>query len=469
MMADADTILRFRTPAEAWTDALPLGNGRLGAMCFGGVERDRLQLNETTCWSGSPGAGDRPIADGPATLAEARRALASGDVRAAEETLRGLQGGHSQAYQPLADLWISQRRPDDLDGYLRHLDLRTAVASHSFHTRSARVSQEAWISAPANALIVRRRVQQTHDYPLRLRLDSPHPTAAVARAIGGLDLVVQMPSDVAPDEVRYDEAAVTAVVALRVIGDGVMTLADDELRLDQGSEVLLIVGAATDYVDPVTAPHGDLPLLRETLDRRLGELAESLVRPGGYASLRSAHERAHARLFGRVGLRLGPADAAVPLDTAERANDASKAALQFQYGRYLLITSSRPGGLPANLQGLWNDAVRPPWNSNYTTNINLEMNYWPAEVAHLAECASPLFDWLGHAERVSSARLVYGVTGWALHHNSDAWCFNRPSGTGDDDACWSCWPLASVWLARHVAEHFAYGRTAPSSSTPVGR
>ena len=457
-MADADTTLRFRAPATTWTDALPLGNGRLGAMCFGGVERDRFQLNETTCWSGSPGAGARPIPDGPAIVAAARAALADGDVHAAEETLRSLQGGHCQAFQPLADLWVEQRRPDDLDGYLRHLDLRTAVASHSFHTRSARVSQEAWISAPAGALIVRRRVQQTHDLPLRLRLDSPHPTAVVSPTIGGLDLVVRMPSDVAPDEVRYDGAAVTAVVGLRVICDGVMTVADDGLRLDGAGEVLLIVGAATDYIDPATAPHGEVDALREALDEKLAGLAESLVRPGGYASLRSAHERAHARLFGRVGLRLGPADAAVPLDTADRAPDPSLAALQFQYGRYLLIASSRPGGLPANLQGLWNDSVRPPWNSNYTTNINLEMNYWPAEVANLSECATPLFDWLGHAERLSPAQRLYGRDGWTLHHNSDAWCFNLPSGTGDDDACWSCWPLAAVWLARHAAEHYAYGR-----------
>jgi alpha-L-fucosidase 2 len=459
-MADAGTTLRFRAPAATWTDALPLGDGRLGAMCFGGVERDRFQLNETTCWSGSPGAGTRPVPDGPQILARARAALADGDVRAAEAVLTGLQGGHSQAYQPLADLWIEQRRPDPVDGYLRHLDLRTAVASHSFRTGSARVTQEAWISAPARALIIRRRVQQNHDFPVVLSFTSPHPTAEVAPTIGGIDLIVRMPSDVAPIEVRYDEAAVTAVVGLRVICAGLMTVVGGQIRLDQAGEALLIVGAATDYTDPATPPHGDVAALQKSLNERLDAVAESLVRPGGYAALRSAHERAHARLFGRVGLRLGPAEAAVPLDTAERLRspDPSLAALEFQYGRYLLIASSRPGGLPANLQGLWNPAVRPPWNSNYTTNINLEMNYWPAEVTHLPECVTPLLDWLGHAARLSPARRLYGLDGWTLHHNSDAWCFGLPTGAGADDPCWSCWPLAGAWLARHVAEHFAFSR-----------
>ena len=469
MTADPSTTLRYGSPAAHWTEALPIGNGRLGAMCFGGVGLDRFQLNEATCWSGSPSAARGTAEDGPAILASARAASLAGDVRAAEEWLRRLQGGHSQAYQPLADLWIEQATPEQPDGYRRQLELRTAVASHAYRTAAGRVRQEAWLSAPAQALVIRRRVEPANETPIRIRLDSPHPTAVLSAAAGGLDLVVRMPSDVAPahaahaDPVRYDRAAVTAVVGLRVVTAGLMTVADSRLRLDYAGDVLIVVGAVTDYADPFTDPHGDVAALRRALDDRLAALAVTLAGGGsGYTDLRTAHELDHARLFGRVELRLGtPARAAVR-DTGERvrARDPALAALQFQYGRYLLIACSRPGGLPANLQGLWNDQIQPPWSSNYTTNINLEMNYWPAEVANLSECHRPLLDWLSHARRRGAevARQLYGLSGWTLHHNSDAWCFGLPAGDGDDDVCWSFWPLAGAWLCRHLGDHYDYTR-----------
>ena len=476
MIADALTTLRYRSPAVAWTDALPLGNGRLGAMAFGGVELDHFQLNEGTCWSGSPATarGDRPIEDGPGIVRAAREALGRGDVRAAEQALAGLQGGHSQAYQPLADLWIEQRRPNstgDPESYQRHLDLRSAVASHTYRCPSGRVSQEAWMSAGAQALVVRRRVQQTHAAPIRIRLGSPHETATLSTVTGGLDLVVRMPSDVPPGDapVRYDPAAVTAVVGLRVLSSGVMTMEGTQVRLDDADELIIMVSVLTDYVDPVTPPAGDVAALTRTLDDRLDALAVTLAQAGGYGAARAGHERDHSTLFSRVGLRLGPSEAAARLDTADRIHgyaagepDPALAALQFQYGRYLMIAGSRPGGLPANLQGLWNDRLRPPWHSNYTTNINLEMNYWPAEVANLSECHEPLFDWLTHAHLrgIDVARDLYGLSGWTLHHNSDAWCFGMPAGAGKDDACWSSWPLAGAWLSRQVRERYAYTRDA---------
>ncbi|GIE94423.1 glycoside hydrolase family 95 protein [Paractinoplanes rishiriensis] len=477
MIADALTTLRYRAPAEAWTDALPLGNGRLGAMAFGGVEQDRFQLNEGTCWSGSPvtARGTRSVHDGPGLLRSARTALAAGDVRVAEALLQRFQGGNCQAYQPLGDLWIGQRRPradDEPDAYQRHLDLRSAVASHTYHSASGRVSQEAWISHGAQALVIRRRVQQTHNTPILLRLTSPHPTAVTSTVVGGLDMVVRMPSSVPshPEPVAYDpapHAAVTALTGLRVLSSGVMTAAGEQVKLDDADELILVLTAVTDYVDPLTAPHGDVDALTRTLHDRLDALAASLAHPGGYNAMRAAHERSHAQLFSRVGLHLGAPQAAPRLDTADRIQahadgetDPALAALQFQYGRYLMITGSRPGGLPANLQGLWNDHLRPPWNGNYTTNINLEMNYWPAEVANLPECHLPLLDWLGFAARSGKdvARTLYGLDGWTMHHNSDAWCFGLPSGVGHDEVKWSFWPLAGAWLSRHVADHYDFTR-----------
>ena len=445
------TTLRFDSPAARWTEALPIGNGRLGAMCFGGAGPDRFQLNEGSCWSGSPATAGGPVEDGPGLVGKARAALLGGDVRAAERWLRRLQGGHSQAYQPLADLWIEQGPLLPPEDYRRQLDIRTAVASHAYRTAAGGVSPEAWLSAPAQALVIRRRAEPAVETPVRVRLDSPHPTAAVSPVTGGLDLVVRMPSDVAPDHagladpVRYGPAAVTAVVGLRVLSAGLMTLSGGELRLDYAGDLVIVVAAVTDYAGPFTEPHGDVTALRRELDDRLAALARTLAGDGGYAALRAEHERDHAALFDRVEVSLGA-------QTQEE--------LQFQYGRYLLIASSRPGGLPANLQGLWNDRIQPPWSSNYTTNINLEMNYWPAEVANLSECHRPLLDWLSQARRRGTdvARDLYGLPGWTLHHNSDAWCFGLPAGHGDDDVCWSFWPLAGAWLSRHLTDHYDYTR-----------
>ncbi|MET0422824.1 MAG: glycoside hydrolase N-terminal domain-containing protein [Actinoplanes sp.] len=471
MTGDACTTLGYRTPAAQWTDALPLGNGRLGAMCFGGVEADRFQLNEGTCWSGAP-TSDAPDPAAPRILAAARAALAADDVRAAEEHLGRLQGGHSQAYQPLADLRIEQAFRQPTDGYFRHLDLRSAVASHTFHGGAERVSQEAWISAPAQALVIRRRLRRIAAEPMLIRLGSPHPGAVASPEPGGLDLLVRMPSDVppAPGPVRHDGPSVTALVGLRVVSAGLLTAVDGGVRLDDADEVIVVVAVVTDYVDPLTRPHGDVAELRRALHDRLDELVVALAHPGGYATMRAAHERDHARLFARAGLRLGPVAGRTPLDIDARLADPdpSLAALQFQYGRYLLIASSRPGGLPATLQGLWNEHLRPPWSSNYTTNINLEMNYWPAEVANLAECHQPLFDWLSFARRRSAP---YGLSGWTLHHNSDAWCFNHPTGTGGDDPCWSFWPLAGAWLSRHLTDHhdFAGPLASPAEHVPIVR
>ena len=418
------TALTYDRPAQRWTDALPLGNGRLGAMCFGGTDHDRFQLNEATCWSGSPATARDSVPDGPRIIRQARAALAAGDVRTAERLLTGLQGGHSQAYQPLADLWIDE--PGPVAGeYTRSLDLTSAVASHSY----TGVRQEAWISAPAQALIIRRTTAR----PLRIRLETPHPSAT-----HGPDLVVRMPSDVGPDGVRYDGLGVTAVVGVRVLSP-------------EPGEVIIVVAVVTDYADPFTDPHGDVEALRRQLGARFGVLETALDRDGGYPAVRAEHVRDHARLFGRVSLRLG----------AE--------ARQFHYGRYLLIASSRPGSVPANLQGLWNEHRRPPWSSNYTTNINLEMNYWPTGVANLAECRQPLLDWLTHAARrgAGMTRKVYATSGWTLHHNSDPWCFCLPAGAGDDDVAWSFWPLAGAWLSQQIAEHHDY--TGDDSRWPVLR
>lgn len=482
--------LRYRSPAQRWTDALPLGNGRLGAMCFAGTAIDRFQINDDTCWSGSPAtASGIPLiepGEGPRIVDRARAALDAGDVRGAETLLSGLQHGHSQAYQPLVDLELIHRVADPRD-YLRTLDLRTAVAAHSYLADGVRITQESWISASAQALVIQRRAARAGRpaelSETRLALGSPHPTARCRARVdnlggaGGGELlsVVRMPSDVVPshedlpDPVRYDPApgaAVTALAGLRVLTDGTVLVDGPGLVVVHATEITLVLATHSDYGGALTRPHGDLTELRGKLTYRLDALARIAATGEGSAQLRSEHEREHARLFDRVSLVV-PGEPPAELDTDERIQrhaagepDPHLAVLTFQYGRYLLLASSRPGSLPATLQGIWNSAIRAPWSSAYTTNINLEMNYWPAEVTGLPECHVPLFDWLSavRPRGEEAARELYGARGWAMHHNSDAWGFAVPAGEGDGDACWSFWPLGAAWLARHAWDHYDYTR-----------
>ncbi len=474
-------MLRYDAPATAWTDALPIGNGSLGAMCFGGTGLDRLQVNDDTCWSGSPASAARPAPGaGPEAVRRVRAALAAGDVRAAEDEVRALQHGHSQAYQPLVDLWIAASDAPDapVEDYRRTLDLGAAVAAHTWQRSGVVATQEAWASAPARAIVVRRSAQDLARAPAVLpttevRVTSVHPTAVVTarlddRSRGGrVEAVVRMPSEVAPPHedpaqpVVYDDApgaAVTAVVGMRVLTDGEIEVDDGGLRVTGASHLTVALGSRTDHTDPLTAPHGDVGALRTELDLALDGLARRLRADAD--EVRAEHVADHDALFGRVTLRLGEGS---DLATDERVRrhadgdeDPGLAALVFQYGRYLMVAGSRPGTLPLTLQGIWNEEVRPPWSSNYTTNINLEMNYWPADVANLAECHRPLLDWLGHARTTGGvvARELYGLDGWVLHHNSDAWGFALPVGEGDADPCWSMWPLGAVWLARHAWDHY---------------
>ncbi|WP_410812654.1 glycosyl hydrolase family 95 catalytic domain-containing protein [Micromonospora sp. 067-2] len=485
----ASTVLRYSSPARRWTDALPLGNGRLGAMYFGGVGRDRVQLNDETCWSGAPGtAAGTPLVgrrEGPRIIADARAALSDGDVRAGEALLRRLQSGHSQSYVALADLWLTDDAADHSatpPGYRRLLHLGDAVAEHAYRLDDGHLQQEAWISAPAQAMILRRRSSARTS--LRITVSTPHPTGRTRvwtspdRSVGGIESIIRMPSQVvpphesSPDPIRYDPtpgAAVTAIVGVRALameGAGWRRAAGLATR---DGDVVLVLSTVTDYVDPFTAPHGNVDRLRAELDDRLDRLVGALSR-GGYERMRAEHRADHDALFGRVRLRLGDSRESASTgardtdlrvrDHAAGQPDAALAALVFQYGRYLLISCSRPGGLPATLQGIWNENVRPPWSSNYTTNINLQMNYWSAEVAGLPECHAPLLRWLGHARRRGAevARNRYDAPGWTLHHNSDAWCFALPAGEGDGDPAWSFWPLGAAWLCRHAFDHYDYGR-----------
>ncbi|WP_454050075.1 glycoside hydrolase family 95 protein [Cellulomonas sp. Marseille-Q8402] len=486
-------VLRDDSPAGRWTDALPIGNGRLGAMCFGGVSTDRIQLNEDSAWSGSPAsaAGDPSLAreDGPEVLGRVRAALRAGDVPGAEREVRALQRGHTQAYQPVADVRITSADPDagtDVRDYLRWLDLGDAVAHHAWTAGRAHRSQSAFASHPDQVVVVHRRAPDGPPMDLQVSVLGAHPGATTLAVPAGLSVVQRLPSEVAPphedvpDPVVHDPApgaSGTVVTALRVVSDGTVSSDGDRVTISGARDVLLLIACATDVDTRSTVParpHGDVEALRLDTSATL-DAAEAR----GAALLLADHVADHRSLYDRVELELAHDPELGALTTDDRVrrsvdrHDPGLAALAFAYGRYLLIAGSRPGTTPLNLQGIWNEHTRPPWSANYTTNINVEMNYWPVGPVHLAECGEPLLDWLPRLAEQGRwvARDLYGADGWVAHHNTDVWGFAEPAGEGDGDPAWSAWPMGSTWLALHVWDHWAFtgDRDRLARSWPVVR
>ncbi len=461
----APLALWYRRPAAQWVEALPVGNGRLGAMVFGGVERERLQLNEGTLWSGGPSAWNNPRA--PAALAEVRRLIAEGKYPEADRAARGMQGPYTQSYLPLGDLRLAFEHGDVARGYRRELDLRAAVAGVRYTIGGTTYTREVFASHPDRVAVVRLTADRPGMISLTATLDSPLRHRVAPRG-AALALLGRAPAHVAPnyhdapDPVRYaDDAGMTFAARLAARAAGGRTWLDaDGLHVRGADEVVLLLAAATSYAGPDVDPARGGP---EPGALAAAALSAAAAKP--YAALRDAHVADHRALFDRVSLDLGAAPDAADLPTDVRlatrgAKDPRLVELFFQYGRYLLIASSRPGGLPANLQGIWNDQTRPPWSSNYTININTQMNYWPAESTNLAELHEPLLAFVGRlaAHGRETARVNYGAGGWVAHHNTDAWAQTAPVGDfGKGDPVWASWHGASAWLSQHLWEHYAFG------------
>ncbi|GAA3233122.1 glycoside hydrolase N-terminal domain-containing protein [Dactylosporangium siamense] len=452
--------LWYDRPARTWMEALPLGNGRLGAMVFGGVDTERVALNVDSLWSGVP--RDAGVTGGPAALAAVRGHLRDGDRVAAGAASIDLQGPNSESFQPLGDLIVRHERPRTGD-YRRDLDLGRALATV---TAGSGYRSVAYCSAPDGVTVVRLRAD--HDDPLdfTVSLRHPHTDDPPPGTPGPATLLLggRAPAHVSPphagraDPVRYEPGIGTRFVfGVRVVpADGSVEPAGAGLRVRGATDVTLLVAAETGYVDWDVPPHEDAARLAAavttTLDRAAAIPADEL---------RERHEADHGALFDRVALRVPGGDAdRLPTDERLRrlrdgAPDTDLAALLFDYGRYLLIASSRPGTLPANLQGVWNEEVQPSWSSNFTSNINVQMNYWPAETTNLAECHEPLFD-LVERLAVSGARTVrslYDCAGWTVHHNVDIWCTSWPVGEGEGDPMYAMWPMGGPWLVRHLVDH----------------
>ncbi len=460
----APTGLRlwYRQPAQEWTQALPLGNGRLGAMVFGGVPNERFQLNEDTLWSGAPLAGNNPEAS--SVLPGVRQAVFAGQYHEADDLCRQFQGPFTQAYQPLGDLLLQCSDVGSVNDYTRTLDLETAVTSVRYSQDGAVFLRETFISHPDQVMVVRLTCDQPKRISLGVRLDSPHPYQIQADGPNTLLITGHCAHAVVPDylgdrvdAVVYDTgASIAFAVCVRAeVQGGRSTQSDTGLTIAEADSVTLLLSAATSFQSYNAQPDKDaVSATHHTLDSASAK---------SYDALYSAHLRDYQELFGRVHLNLGKTDAELlPTDTrllqiADHP-DPSLVTLLFQYGRYLMIAASRPGTMPTNLQGIWNDKTRPPWSSNYTININTEMNYWPAETSNLAECHLPLLDFLRDLAKAGqqTAERVYGAPGWTAHHNTDLWCLTNPVGNGNGSPVWSNWPMGGAWLCQHLWEHYAF-------------
>ncbi|WP_138754617.1 glycoside hydrolase family 95 protein [Paenibacillus sinopodophylli] len=457
--------LWYEQPAMKWEEALPIGNGRFGGMVFGGTSCERIQLNEDTLWAGFP--RDTNNYEALRYLKQARANVDRGEFAEAERLINEkMLGVNTEPYQPLGNLWIEHvgLQANESDSYRRELNLATGVASTEYGFGKGNVVREAYISAVDDVMVITYEAS-AGELELLVSVDSLLPHKVVGAEQNKLLLTGYCPTHVAdnymgdhPEPILFeDKGSLSFALQLKVLieAGAISETADGKLHITGARQVTLLLAAATDFVHYDQAPAG-LHVAGARCTERM-EAAEKC----GSNRLRSNHIEDHSRLFGRVELNLGVTPAAQwPTDKRLNAyrngvRDPQLEALYLQYGRYLLMGSSRPGSQPAHLQGIWNHQVQPPWNSNYTININTQMNYWPAEVCALSECHSPLFDMLGDLAKSGqrTAKIHYAAGGWVAHHNVDLWRSTVPSG---GDASWAFWPLGGAWLTRHLWEHYVY-------------
>ena len=462
------TVLWFNKPAGKWTDALPIGNGRLGAVVFGGVPAERLQLNEDSLWSGAPRQWNNPAAK--QHLPEVRRlVLEQADYVGGDRVCRQMQGIYNESYLVLGNLHIRVDHPADVVEYRRELDLDKALARVTYRIGSAAYLREAFASAPDQVIVARLSTTAPGGMGLALSFDSPIHSTSQAGDGGTLRLTGKAPSHVEPDytgsanPVLYDDAEGKGMrfeAALQAVAEGGQVRGEGgSLRIEGARAVTLFIAAATGYRGYDRDPAGAAAEIAAACRNRI-----EAARKKSYESLRAAHIADHQRLFRRVSLTLPRTEAAnLPTDERLRAfvdkPDPDLAALYFQYGRYLLIASSRPGTQPANLQGIWNELIQPPWSSNWTANINVQMNYWPAETCNLAELHEPLFELIAGLSKTGAktAEVNYGCHGWVSHHNVDIWRQSAPVGDfGHGSPTWANWGMSGPWLCAHLWEHYAF-------------
>ena len=434
--------LWYQKPAEEWTDALPVGNGRLGAMVFGGVEEERIQLNEETLWDGAPRDTTNPKA--LAALPKVQQLLFEDRneeaTQLAGKTMLGIPE-RIKSYQSLGDVFLEFSHDGDVTEYRRELNLDTGIARTTYQWCGVNFTREVFATAVDNLIII--RVECDTAEQLTFNVTMTRQQDAFVKPIVGDTL--KLYGQCGDDGMKFS-------AYLKVWEDGGFVEEIGNRIFVYGADaVTILISAATSYINQHDASAEPLSRCKNTFEVLAGK---------SYEAKKADHIAEHQRLFRRVEIHLG-ANEADNLPTDERlaavkagTSDPGLAALYFQYGRYLMMASSRPGCLPANLQGIWNEHMNAPWNSDFHTNINLQMNYWVPEICNLAECHTPLFDYMDTLVEPGrrTAKHHYGADGWVVHHLSDVWGFTTPA-----DGIWGIWPVGAAWLCGHAWEHYLFG------------
>lgn len=438
--------LWYQQPAKTWVEALPVGNSSMGAMVYGGTSREELQLNEETLWGGGPYRNDNPKA--LESLAEVRNLIFSGKTMDAQNLIDQTfyTGRNGMPYQTIGSLIIEAPGHEKAKNYYRDLDLERAVATTRYQVDGVNFQREVFVSFPDRVIIVRFTTDKPGELNFKVSYDSPLQSTVRKQ---GKKLVLRGKGG--------DHEGVKGVIEVetqsQVIAEGgKVSLTDKYISVEHATAATLYIAAATNFVNYHNVKGNE--------SKKASALLAGAMKKE-YSEALKAHTDYYQSQFNRVSLSLGGENTKTARqETVKRiagfsqGNDPALAALMFQYGRYLLISSSQPGGQPANLQGIWNHQLNAPWDGKYTININTEMNYWPAEVTNLSETHEPLFDLVQDLSVTGreTARTMYGCNGWVAHHNTDIWRVTGPV----DKAFYGTWPVGGAWLTTHLWQHYLY-------------
>ncbi|MEJ7739384.1 MAG: glycoside hydrolase family 95 protein [Chitinophagaceae bacterium] len=476
--AQSDSRLWYQQPAAVWTEALPLGNGQLGAMVFGRVDEELIQLNESSLWSGGP-VKTNVNPEAPIYLAQVRDVLLKEENYEKAVTLtKKMQGLYSESYMPMGDLLIRQNfNGATPSSYNRDLNMQDAVSTTQFTVNGTAFKREMFISAPDKIMVIRVTADKSRHLNIDVKARSSLRFDLVPN--GNAELIIQGKAPAHVDPSYYNPAGREHVIygdttgcngmrfqyrVKAVIKDGQVQTDTSGIHVENASEVLLYLSAATSFNGYDKCPD------KEGKDEK--SLAAGYMNNASkksYQTLLKAHLTDVHSYYNRVSFIIQDTtgnnrNTSLPSDQrlqsySKGAYDPEVESMYFNYGRYLLISSSRPGGPPANLQGIWNKELRAPWSSNYTININTQMNYWPAEVTNLSEMHQPLLDYLEDLSVTGevTAKEFYGLKGWVAHHNSDIWGLSNPVGDlGKGDPKWANWYMGANWLCQHLWEHYRF-------------
>ena len=443
----SDLKLWYDEPASQWVEALPVGNGRLGAMVFGGADREQIQLNEETVWAGQPNSNANPDVEEGA-LDQIRQLIFDGKYRAAQDMVDQkifFRTNHGMSYQTIGDLYLDFPGHEAPSAYYRDLDISKAVASVKYTVDGVEYVREVISSFADDVVAVNLSASEKGKITFDASLVSPHKKHSVA--VEGNDIVLRATTG----DQEGLEGKVQFVTRVRIAHDGGKLEATEEgLSLAGATEATVFISTGTSFVN-----YKDISA--DPDKKALAALDAAFSKK--FKSMKKAHSAQYAEYFDRVELDLGTTPAA--LNTTDvrvrefaEGDDPQLAELYFQFGRYLLICSSQPGGQPANLQGIWANSLNPAWDSKYTTNINVEMNYWPAEVTNLSELHEPFIKMVKEVAETGAetAKTMYGAKGWVLHHNTDIWRITGPV----DFAASGMWPTGGAWFCRHLWEHYLH-------------